>query len=56
MPVLRISFALLILTLALVPVSHAEDGLSGCVSCHTDEARIKALYTPTEAPPSEGEG
>jgi hypothetical protein len=29
---------------------------SGCIACHTDEAKLKALFTPPKTPAGEGEG
>lgn len=50
--------ATVLLATALVvlaaPALAAEQ--SGCVGCHTDEGRLKALFTPPKPGPSEGEG
>ncbi|MCX7991133.1 MAG: hypothetical protein N2999_03720 [Proteobacteria bacterium] len=29
---------------------------NSCVSCHTDENKLKSLFIPKEQPPAEGEG
>jgi hypothetical protein len=30
-----------------IPASSAQD-TNGCIQCHTDEAKLKALYVPPE--------
>lgn len=52
---MKLSTATLALALLLAtPLLAAAE--SGCISCHTSDAAIKALFAPPKGAPSEGEG
>lgn len=51
----KLSAATLALAFLLAaPLAAAAE--SGCISCHTSDAAIKALFAPPKGAPSEGEG
>jgi|GEM_PF-5690632 len=52
---MRLSTAALTLAFMLAAQLPAAAG-SGCISCHTSDSAIKALFAPPKGAPSEGEG
>ena len=46
--------ALALAFLPATPLPAAAE--SGCISCHTSDSAIKALFAPPKGAPSEGEG
>jgi hypothetical protein len=55
-----IALALVVGGLLALACAHAAwaaaPGTSGCVACHTDAAKLKALAPPDPPPTEEGEG
>jgi len=51
-------FCALVCGILLLPPSMSRGEESGCISCHTDDARIRALFVPPniDFKADEGEG
>ena len=55
-PVILIAALLLPLILILSSSTTAQNQVSSCVTCHTDEAQLKKTCKPFIMPEGEGEG
>lgn len=54
---MRTTLTLLAAAMLLISTSAALAATeSGCVACHTDGAKLKALFAPPKTPAGEGEG